>query len=97
MEVTDGMGTVSFSVPFASDTTAPRVRIVRDSKVRIVVSEAATVAVTVGTRRFQRQLKRAGTVVLGLPKPGTRVRVIASDAAGNASPPAVWRRAARKG
>jgi hypothetical protein len=97
VEVTDAMGTVSFGVPFATDTTAPRVRIVRDSKVRIAVSEAATVAVTVGTRSFQRQLKRPGTVVLGLPKPGTRLRVVATDAAGNASPPAVWRRPARKG
>ena len=97
VEVTDATGTVSFGVPFVSDTTAPRVRIVRDSKVRLVVSEPATVAVTIGSRRFQRQLMRPGTLVVGLPRPGTRVRVVATDAAGNASPPAVWRRPARKG
>jgi flagellar hook assembly protein FlgD len=97
VDVTDGMGTVSFGVPFATDTTAPRVRIVRDSKVRIVVSEAATVVVRIGTRSFQRRLTRPGTVVLGLPKPGTRVRVVATDAAGNVGAPAVWRRPARKG
>jgi flagellar hook assembly protein FlgD len=97
VEVTDATGTVSFGVPFVSDTTAPRVRIVRDSKVRLVVSEPATVAVTIGARSFQRQLKRPGTVVVGLPRPGTRVRVVATDAAGNASLPAVWRRPARKG
>ena len=66
-------------------------------KVRLVVSEPATVAVTIGSRRFQRQLMRPGTLVVGLPRPGTRVRVVATDAAGNASPPAVWRRPARKG
>ncbi len=97
VEVTDATGTVSFGVPFVSDTTPPRVRIVRDSKVRLVVSEPATVAVTIGSRRFERQLKRPGTVVVGLPRPGTRIRVVATDAAGNASPPAVWRRPARKG
>jgi len=97
VDVTDGIGTVSFGVPFATDTTAPRVRIVRDSKVRVVVSEAATVAVTVGVRTFQRQLKRPGTVIVALPRPGTRVQAVATDAAGNASQPAVWRRPSRKG
>jgi hypothetical protein len=62
-----------------------------------VVSEAATVAVTIGARRFQRELKRPGTVVVGLPRPGTRVRVVATDVAGNAGQPAVWLRPARKG
>jgi hypothetical protein len=97
VEVTDAMGAVSFGVPFTSDTTAPRVRIVRSSKVRLVVSEPATVAVTIGARSFQRQLTRPGAVVFGLPRPGTRVRVVATDAAGNTSSPAVWRRPARKG
>jgi flagellar hook assembly protein FlgD len=97
VEVTDVMGTVSFGVPFVSDTTAPSVRIVRSSKLRLVVSEAATVAVTIGARRFQRELKRPGTVVVGLPRPGTRVRVVATDVAGNAGQPAVWLRPARKG
>jgi hypothetical protein len=97
VEVTDAIGTVSFGVTFASDTTAPRVRIVRGSKVRIVVSEPATVAITIGARSFQRQLTRPGTVVVGLPRPGVRVRAIATDAAGNTSQPAVWRRPARKG
>jgi hypothetical protein len=53
--------------------------------------------VTIGARSFQRQLKRAGTVVVGLPRPGVRVRVVATDAAGNTSRPAVWLRPARKG
>jgi hypothetical protein len=61
-----------------------------------VVSEAATEAVTLGARSFQRQLKRPGTVVVGLPRPGTRVRVIATDVAGNIGQPAVWVRPARK-
>jgi hypothetical protein len=91
------MGVVSYGVPFTTDTTAPGVRIVRSSKLRLVVSEAATVAVTIGARSFVRQLKRPGTVVVGLPRPGTRVRVVATDTAGNASQPAVWRRPARTG
>ena len=97
VEVTDAMGAVSFGVPFVSDTTAPSVRIVRSSKLRLVVSDAATVTVTMGARTFQRQLTRPGAVVVGLPRPGTRVRVVATDAAGNSSQPAVWRRPARKG
>jgi uncharacterized protein with LGFP repeats len=97
VEVTDAMGMVGHGVLFTTDTTAPGVRIVRSSKLRLVVSEAATVAVTIGARSFVRQLKRPGTVVVGLPRPGTRVRVVATDAAGNASQPAVWRRPARKG
>jgi FlgD Ig-like domain len=97
VEVTDAMGTVTYGVPFVTDTTAPNVRIVRSSKLRLVVSEAATVAVTIGARTFVRQLTRPGTVVVGLPRRGARVRVVATDAAGNASQPAVWRRPARKG
>ena len=83
-------------MPFVSDTRAPSVRIVRTSKLRFVVSEPSVVAVTLGSRRFRRELTRPGTVVVGLPRPGVRVRVVATDAAGNTSQPAVWRRPARK-
>ena len=97
VEVTDLVGTVRFGVPFVSDTTAPRVRIVPGEKLRLVVSEPATLAIAIGERRFKREVKRPGAIVVGVPRPGVKVRVVASDSAGNVSQPIVWRRPARKG
>lgn len=93
VEVTDAIGTVRFGVPFVSDTTAPRVRIVPGAKLRLLVSEPAVLAIAIGNRRFERRLQRPGTVVVGLPRPGMRVHVVATDAAGNKGQAVVWRRA----
>ena len=98
VQVTDGVGTVRFGVPFVSDTAAPRLRIVPGPTLRVSVSEPAILSVAIGARRFQRDVKRSGAVVLGaLPRPGVKVRVVATDAAGNASEPLVWQRAQPKG
>jgi hypothetical protein len=94
VEVTDAVGTVRFGLPFVADTVAPRLRLVADGKVRVFVSEPAVLAISVGSRRFQRTTARPGIVVVGSPRPGVRVAVVATDTAGNVSAPLVWRRPA---
>jgi uncharacterized protein with LGFP repeats len=93
VEVTDATGTVRFGIPFVVDTVAPRVRIVPGAKVRLVVSEPAVLVIAIGARRFQREITRAGTVVIGAVRPGVVVRAVATDAAGNTGQAVVWRRA----
>jgi hypothetical protein len=97
VEVTDAVGTVRFGTAFAVDTKAPVVRAVRGPKASVTVSEPALIRVVLGNRRFERKVTRPGTVVIGSPKPGARIRVVAIDAAGNATLPLVWRWATRKG
>ena len=98
VQVATATATVRFGAPFVTDTAAPRVRFVPGGKLRLVVSEPARLEIEIGVRRFQRDVKRTGTVVLGtLPRPGVTVRVVATDAAGNVSAPAVWQRPGQRG
>jgi hypothetical protein len=91
VEVTDAIGTVSFGVPFVSDTVAPRVRMLPGRRLRIDVSEPAVLKLWVNGQPLRREVERPGVVLIRWPEPVTRARVVAWDDAGNASVPAVRR------
>jgi N-acetylmuramoyl-L-alanine amidase-like protein len=97
VEVTDGIGTVSFGVPFATDTVAPRARILPGRRLRIAVSEPALLRIWINGEPLRRDVKRAGTVLIRWSEPVRRARVVAWDAAGNASLVAVRRQESQKG
>jgi hypothetical protein len=83
VEVTDPVGTLAFGVPFAADATAPAVRILPTRQLRLSVSEPAILKLWVNGHALRRDVRRAGVVVIRWPKPVTRVRIVAWDAAGN--------------
>ncbi len=90
VEVSDvAVGAVSVAVPFTSDTTAPRVRLLSDRGIRIAVSEPATLYLTIDGARREREVKRGGVVRIPWSGAARRVRVVARDAAGNTSRPVV--------
>jgi N-acetylmuramoyl-L-alanine amidase len=86
VEADDGVGAVSYGVPFVSDTVAPRVRFLPGRRLRLEVSEPAVLTLRIDGRTLRREVEEAG--VVGIPWKGVahRVRVVAWDAAGNASP-----------
>jgi hypothetical protein len=86
VEVTDAVGTVSYGESFVADTAAPVLRMLPGRSVRIAVSEPATVRVWVNGRRFQREVTRAGVVLVRFAGEIRRARAVAWDAAGNRSP-----------
>ena len=89
VEATNELGIVSFAVPFVSDTTAPRVLIVPGKKLTVDVSEPAVLTFVIDGRSLRREVMKAGQVRIPWNGPATRVRVVAWDAAGNASVPTV--------
>ncbi len=90
VEASDAIGTVSFAAPFVSDTTPPRIRVLPRRPLRIEISEAAVLTLRIDGVPLRREVRRAGTVRIPWPGPAARVRVVAWDAAGNASEPVVW-------
>ena len=85
LSVTDPIGTVTQSVAFASDTTAPRISILSLRRLRFRVSEQATVTVLVNGRRI-RKIEPRGAFHIpfrGVPR---KVVFFALDVAGNRSP-----------
>jgi len=89
VDARDAVGAISFGVPFASDTTAPRVRVLSSQPLRIEVSEPAVVSLRVDGAALRREVTKAGIVRIRWIGPATRVRVVAWDAAGNTSGPVV--------
>ena len=89
VEATSEVGTISFGVPFASDTAAPRVRILPGRGVRVEVSEPSTLTLVIDGRALKREVAKPGTVRIPWSGPARRVRVVAWDGAGNVSTPAV--------
>jgi len=89
VEATNEVGPVSFALPFVSDTTAPRVRILPGKKLTVDVSEPAVLTFVIDGRSLRREVAKAGQVRIPWSGPATRVRVVAWDAAGNASAPAM--------
>jgi flagellar hook assembly protein FlgD len=89
VEVTTELGVVSFGVPFVSDTTAPRVRILPGKRLTVDVSEPAVLTFVIDGRSLRREVAKAGQMRIPWTGPATRVRVVAWDAAGNVSVPAV--------
>ncbi len=89
VEVDDDVAPTSFAKPFASDTTAPRVRILRGRPLRVSVSEAARLTLRIDGAIVKRDVRTAGTVRIPWRGAARRVRVVALDAAGNTSGPVV--------
>ena len=89
VEATSAVGSISFGLPFSADSTAPRVRVLPGRGVRVEVSEAAMLTLVVDGQSLKREVKRAGVVRIPWSGAATRVRVVAWDAAGNVSGPAV--------
>ena len=80
---------ISFGVPFASDTVTPRVRILPSKGLRVEVSEPVMLTFVIDGQALRREVKKAGIVRIPWAGPAARVRVVAWDAAGNASGPVV--------
>ena len=89
VETRDAVGAISFGVPFASDTTAPRVRVLSSQPLRIEVSEPAVLSLRVDGAALRREVKKAGIVRIPWRGPASRFRVVAWDTAGNTSGPVV--------
>jgi hypothetical protein len=83
VEVSDEICTVSFGVEFASDTVAPRVRILSGRGLRIAVSEPAVLQLVINGEPLRREVRRARTLLIRWPEPVRRARVVAWDTAGN--------------
>ena len=89
VEASNLTGAISFGVPFASDSTVPRVRILPGAGLRVSVSEPAVLTLVIDGQALKREVRRAGVVRIPWSGTPTRVRVVAWDAAGNRSGPAV--------
>jgi flagellar hook assembly protein FlgD len=89
VEATTPVGTISFAVPFVSDTAAPRVRVLPGRALRVEVSEPSMLTLVVDGQALKREVRKAGIVRIPWPGEARRVRVVAWDAAGNSSTPAV--------
>jgi N-acetylmuramoyl-L-alanine amidase len=89
VEASAGVGAISYGVPFLSDSTAPRVRILPGTGLKVDVSEPAVLTFVIDGEALRRAVKRSGVVRIPWAGPATRVRVVAWDAAGNASGPVV--------
>jgi hypothetical protein len=87
LEATDHVGAVAVEVPFVSDSTAPRVEILEGTRLRVRVSEPATLVLRIDGATQKREARRAGIVTIPGAGSARRVRVVAWDAAGNASKP----------
>ncbi len=86
VEATDVFTTAALAVPVALDRVAPRIRIVRRSPLRIWASEPVRLSLRIGTRSFKRDVAAAGESRVSAPRLGL-IRIVAWDAAGNASGP----------
>jgi N-acetylmuramoyl-L-alanine amidase len=87
LEATDTLATARVSLPFVSDTRAPKVTIVKRNPLRIEVSEPARLTLRVGGRSHVHDAKAAGVVVVRNVSRRGGVRVVAWDTAGNRSRP----------
>jgi hypothetical protein len=86
VEVTDAVGTVSYGAPFVADTVAPAVAILPGRRLRVSVSEPATLRIWINGQQLSREVKRPGVVLVRFGGLVRRARVVAWDAAGNRSP-----------
>jgi N-acetylmuramoyl-L-alanine amidase len=86
VEATDVFTTTSLRVPFALDTTAPRIRIVQRAPLKVWVSEPVRLSLRAAGRSFKRDVEKAGEARVFAPRLGL-IRIVAWDAAGNTSGP----------
>jgi hypothetical protein len=89
VEATTPTGVIAYGVPFASDTVAPRVRVLPGRGLRVEVSEPSMLTLLVDGQALKREVRKAGIVRIPWAGPARRVRVVAWDAAGNSSGPSV--------
>ena len=89
VEASGGVGAISFGVPFLADSTPPRIRLLPDEGLKVSVSEPSALTFVIDGQALRREVKRAGVVRIPWAGPASRVRVVAWDAAGNSSGPAV--------
>jgi hypothetical protein len=90
VDASDEVGTASFAVPFVSDTTPPRLRLLGGGRrLELEVSEPVVLRLRIDGVPTRREVKKAGVVRV---RSGTaaRIRAVAWDAAGNASMPVLW-------
>jgi N-acetylmuramoyl-L-alanine amidase len=91
VEATDAIGLSSLRLPFVSDTRAPQVRVLKGRPLRVWVSEPALLTLRVNGVPLREEARRAGELRVQWVGAAGRVRVVAWDAAGNVSRPAVRR------
>jgi hypothetical protein len=89
VEAESSVGTISYAVPFVSDTVAPVVRILPGKGLRVQVSEPSVLTFVIDGSSLRREVRGAGVVRIPWSEPARRVRVVAWDAAGNVSTPVV--------
>ena len=89
VDATDAITTSALSVPFTSDTRPPLVRVLRGAPLRVFVTEPALLRLRVNGTSLSVRATRAGVVRVPWEGPAARVRVVAWDAAGNASRPVI--------
>jgi len=91
VEATDTLGVSTLRLPFLSDTRAPVVRVLKGKPLRVWLSEPSLLTLRVNGVSLQQDVKRAGEVRVAWSGPASTVRVVAWDAAGNVSRPALRR------
>jgi hypothetical protein len=91
VEATDTVGLSTLRLPFASDTRVPVVRVLEGRPLRVWVSEPSLLTLRVNGVGLRQDVKRAGEVRVAWRGPAGHVRVVAWDAAGNVSRPALRR------
>jgi N-acetylmuramoyl-L-alanine amidase len=89
VEATGAVGAIGYGVPFVSDTVPPRVRILPGKRLRVEVSEPSMLTFVIDGQALRREVRAAGVVRIPWAGVATRARVVAWDAAGNASSPVV--------
>ena len=89
VEATDAVATSSLTLPFASDTRAPVVRILAGRPLRVWLSKPATLTLRIDGTSSSQIAITSGVVRVRWRGPAAHVRVVAWDDAGNVSRPAV--------
>jgi hypothetical protein len=83
LTITDDMTTFTRTGMLTLDTAAPKITVLSYRNLRFRVSEAATLTLVVGTRRYTRVLRKAATTQFWLKAKPTSYRLSATDTAGN--------------
>ena len=89
VDATDTVTTSAAALPFVADTRAPVVRILPGAPLRISISEPAVLKLRVNGSVQSVSAPHVGVLRIPGAGPAARVRVVAWDAAGNVSRPAV--------
>jgi hypothetical protein len=97
VQVTDELGTISYSLQFTADTAPPRLRVLPARRLRIEISEPVALKAWINGELLSRDVQRARTLTIPWAEPIRRVRAVAWDRAGNVSAPLIWRSGAGRG